>query len=536
MKKKITIFIFIVSSNVVLASNNDINSLLRLLDKTIENKEYYVEKKQNEIDSFKVKLSQPNNLEDKFYLAQQICFAYSAFMKDSSLVFAIKMSKFVNKEGNLEHIIESKINYISILGSMGFFKEANAMISNINPSTLTPKIRAEYILAQITIHNHQEKFASNSTDRDKNSLIAQAYRDSLLTYNNVDANIKSFLIVASLLYHKQYDSTIVFLNKKLKDYKPYSRDAGILDYSMALAFQKKKDNDNAIKYFIMSSIADIQNGVRANTSLRILAKLMFEKGDINRAYSYMNSAWEDAILCNARINTIEASDMYVIIDKAFQKKEKERFVIISVLSFSLLAVCLILMFLFFLIKKKNIKIEKINSSLSYHLSEIEKINSELFDSSKIKEQYVGLYMEQYKTYLSKISSFKRRAYRIAQEGNKDTIVSFLNSTLNTEEELAEFYNNFDKTILNLFPNFVNDFNALLTPENEIIPTQEKLLTPELRIFALVRLGITDSIKISHFLQYSQSTIYNYRTKMRNKAKGNRDDFEINVVKIGQKML
>ena len=104
---------------------------------------------------------------------------------------------------------------------------------------------------------------------------------------------------------------------------------------------------------------------------------------------------------------------------------------------------------------------------------------------------------------------------------------------NTEEDLAEFYNNFDKAILNLFPNFVEDFNALLLPENVIIPGPGKLLTPELRIFALIRLGITDSVKIAHFLQYSLSTIYNYRSKMRIKANGDRNEFEEKVARIGQ---
>ena len=111
--------------------------------------------------------------------------------------------------------------------------------------------------------------------------------------------------------------------------------------------------------------------------------------------------------------------------------------------------------------------------------------------------------------LTKIANFKKkRALKNSQKAKilKKSDVQFLHSSLNTEEDLAEFYNNFDKAILNLFPNFVEDFNALLLPENVIIPGPGKLLTPELRIFALIRLGITDSVKIAHFLQYSLSTI------------------------------
>lgn len=111
------------------------------------------------------------------------------------------------------------------------------------------------------------------------------------------------------------------LDSAYLSYPQYSRNAGILAYSLASAYQGKGDSKNAIKYFAISAISDAISGTRENRSLRILAKLIFESGDIDRAYAYMKNAMEDAILCNARINTIEASDMYLFIDKAFQEKE-----------------------------------------------------------------------------------------------------------------------------------------------------------------------------------------------------------------------
>ena len=153
----------------------------------------------------------------------------------------------------------------------------------------------------------------------------------------------------------------------------------------------------------------------------------------------------------------------------------------------LIALCIVCILLFILsvqLKKQKGKVEQANESLSYHLYEIQQMNSILADNNKIKEEYVGLYMEQYTSYISKIANFKKRALKIAKSEDIKKVTSFLHSSLNTEEDLAEFYNNFDKAILNLFPNFVEDFNALLLPENAIIPGPGKLLTPELRIFAL----------------------------------------------------
>ena len=129
--------------------------------------------------------------------------------------------------------------------------------------------------------------------------------------------------------------------------------------------------------------------------------------------------------------------------------------------------------------------------------------------------------------------FKKKVLRIAKSGNMEKMVSYINISFNTEKEYANFYNNFDNTILTLFPTFVDEFNALLLPEYAIVPNQGKLLTPELRIFALIRLGITDSYKIAHLLHYSSSTIYNYRSKTKNKALGDRADFENKVMHICQ---
>lgn len=514
-------------------ANDEINSLLKILDKALKYKLNYAEQKQEQIDSLKIELKLHHKIHQKVQIAQSLCFAYSSFQKDSALAYAIHMNELVKECGDKELIMEAKLDYARILSSMGFFKEALAIVNSTQHESLSPKLKVEYFLGQVTIYNHQKFFASSEIDSRRNDLIAQTYRDSLLQCAEVPSNVKAFTIAPTLLYQKRYNEAIHMLDSAYSSYPLYSRDAGILAYSLASAYQGKGDSQNAIKYFTVSAISDVTNGTRENRSLRILAKLIFESGDINRAYVYMKNAMEDAILCNARINTIEASDMYLFIDKAFQEKEKRKFAIISSLLTALFFVCILLFVLFTQLKKQKKKVEQANESLSYHLDEIQKINSALADSSKIKEEYVGLYMEQYTNYITQIDSFKKRALKIAKSEDINKVVSFLKSSLNTEEDLAEFYNNFDKAILNLFPNFVADFNALLSPENAIIPGTGKLLTPELRIFALIRLGITDSVKIAHFLQYSLSTIYNYRSKMRSKAIGDRNDFEERVGRIGQ---
>ena len=316
-------------------ANDEINSLLKTLDKALKYKLDYAEQKQEQIDSLKIELKLHHKIRKKVQIAELLCFAYSSFQKDSALTYAIHMNELAQESGDGELIIEAKLDYARILSSMGFFKEALSIVNPIQHQLLSPKLKVEYFLGQATIYNHQKNFASSEIESRKNDLIEQTYRDSLLQCAEVPSNIRAFTIAPILLHKKKYNDAIHMLDSAYLSYPQYSRNAGILAYSLASAYQGKGDSKNAIKYFAISAISDAISGTRENRSLRILAKLIFESGDIDRAYAYMKNAMEDAILCNARINTIEASDMYLFIDKAFQEKEKRKFVIISSLLSSL---------------------------------------------------------------------------------------------------------------------------------------------------------------------------------------------------------
>ena len=142
-------------------------------------------------------------------------------------------------------------------------------------------------------------------------------------------------------------------------------------------------------------------------------------------------------------------------------------------------------------------------------------------------------MDQCSTYIEKLDAYRRHLGKLAAAGKVQELYKDLKSSKQVEQELKEFYANFDDTFLQLFPTFVEDFNSLLLPDERITPKSGERMSTELRIFALIRLGITDSVKIAQFLRYSVTTIYNYRTRVRNKAAGNRDELETLVARIGR---
>lgn len=181
----------------------------------------------------------------------------------------------------------------------------------------------------------------------------------------------------------------------------------------------------------------------------------------------------------------------------------------------------------------NKRLKELNEELHRYNLQLKEANHIIAENSYLKEEYIGRYMDQCSVYLEKMDNYRRSLGKIAATGKVDELYKNIKSSKFIEEELKEFYANFDNTFLQLFPTFVEDFNTLLAEGEQIYPKANERMSTELRIFALIRLGITDSVKIAQFLRYSVTTIYNYRTKVRNKAAGDRDQLEQEVMKIGK---
>jgi DNA-binding CsgD family transcriptional regulator len=184
------------------------------------------------------------------------------------------------------------------------------------------------------------------------------------------------------------------------------------------------------------------------------------------------------------------------------------------------------------LQNANTQLNEVSRDLVQVNTQLKSLNHELSEANHIKEEYIGFFLEMCSTYIDKLENYRKMVNRKVTSGQYEDLFTATKSSQYIDSELTEFYSNFDNTFLNLFPNFVEEFNKLLIKEERIVLKIEELLNTELRIFALIRLGITDSSKIASFLRYSVNTIYNYRTRVRNKALVPRDDFERLVSLIG----
>lgn len=300
-------------------------------------------------------------------------------------------------------------------------------------------------------------------------------------------------------------------------------------------YRKLGEPDSALHYYALSAISDIHHGVMEHASLREVALLLYEKGDaesISRAYVYNNACIEDAQFCKARLRTIEiASDMPLILN-AYQSSinHSQRLRSIFIILLSLLSVILLFIAIFARRVAQRLTIARQEAVLTNEQLQIS--NQQLTDQSRIRYVYVTQYMQQCSDIIQRLDDYHQSLLRIATHGTHKDIFDAVKSTDCLDNTLREFYQNFDNTFMGLFPHFIEQVNELLLPDKQFEKPDNNHLSTELRILALIRLGVTNSDDIARFLRCSTKTIHNYRAAIRNRAAGDRNMLE-QQIKIGK---
>lgn len=546
MKKVILIFVTIVLSGLLYAKDNkSTDALLREIDGIIKNRQTYGAEKEARIADLKKLLVEAASDEQRYGFCGRLFDEYRAYNLDSSFVYAQRKEELAHRLNKLDYLDDSAMNMAEVMGTTGMYKEALELLGKIDKKTLPDYLYGYYYHLYRTIYGLMGDYAVTEKAKKEYYRMTDLYRDSLLQINASDSLGHALVMADKYIVHARYDEAIDMLMKYYSKPSLDDHAQAMITYTISEGYRLKGDKQGQKHYLALSAIADLKSAVKEYVSLRKLASLVYEEGDIDRAYNYLKCSLEDATLCNARLRTLEISQVFPIIDQAYQLKTKrqQQEMKVSLICISLLSVFL-LVAIFFVYKQMkkvaaarrevidtNTLLQELNEELHDSNSQLKEMNHTLSEANYIKEEYIGRYMDQCSTYLDKMDLYRRSLNKIAAAGRVEELYKAIKSSQFLDEELKEFYANFDVTFLQLFPSFVEDFNALLTEPMQ--PKPGELLNTELRIFALIRLGITDSTKIAQFLRYSVTTIYNYRTRVRNKAVGERDEFEAKVMQIGK---
>ena len=347
------------------------------------------------------------------------------------------------------------------------------------------------------------------------------------------------------LYHKSANKRRVkdvmpILEKYMVKLEEGTRIYSIVTSTLAYFYQKKQMWEQQERYLLLSAISDERSAIRENNSLRSLSEILMSRGENDNAYRYLYQAISEAQFYGSRLRIMQvgrmAPQVLQLYDMERTQTQQRTNLFLGIISFVSLILAGIIIYTLILYRKKHaagLQIIEMNKVLAHHTEEIENVNTQMKEANRIKEEYIGRFLELSSLLLSNTEQRMKQLNRLARDRKLEELYAELKTMEPVNTGIRTFHSHFDTAFLNIYPRFINEVNNLLTPENRFAyddTSTTKHLTTELRILALIRLDITDNQKIAGILRSSITTIYTYRSKLKAKAI-NKDTFEDDVRKI-----
>ncbi|MEI6555350.1 MAG: DUF6377 domain-containing protein [Paludibacter sp.] len=530
MKKFLLVLILIQFSLILWATN--IDSMFVELDQYIAKSDYYIGIKENKIGELTKKLkSNYRNSTLQLQYSAELFDEYKSYKYDSAYYYALKTLDISKNLNNPEKVTEAKTRLVFCYLSSGLFKEAFDLATSINVKNCSDAVKLQYYKVMARLYYDLADYNSVKPFKSQYDNSGLKYSDSIITLLPDNSSEKLSSLGLLKMKKKDYNGAGEEFQQALaitSDNHEYAIAASSLGYIYTVTNQ----NEEATIHIIKAAIADIKSSTKETVALRLLAAQLYqEKKDINRAYKYIKIALDDAVCYNARHRKIEIGSILPIIEKErIDAVERQRNMLIwmvslvSILLLSLLGTTLIIYKQLNKIKSARLTIEEQNEKLL-------QVNSELKETSNIKDKYIGHFFYINYQYIDKLEHIYRIINRkIATKQTDELAKMFKESEL--ENDRKNMYTSFDETFLKLFPDFVSEFKKLFPPEEQDQINPDGInLTIEVRIFALIRLGVYESEKIGKFLNYSVHTINTYKSKVKNKSHIPNELFEQKIMEI-----
>ena len=534
----------------------DFQSLLLEIDQAIEQSPEIVGQYERQIEETRQQYLHARQPEEKYELAFDLYERYKSFMNDSALYYLSEAMHWA--ERNQESGVRSQEwrarvgNCLALkafqCSTVGYYNEALAFLKSIDKQQLDSVGLRNYYQSQMHVYGELGYYSIIPPMKEQYFKLQTTYRDSLFAHiDHQDADYLMYRI-QELKGRQQLEEARKISDHWVSRISPDSREYAIACYYRWLS---SEDEDELRYWGAQSALSDVRHAVMDQASLLSLAELLNADGDLDRSYRYIRFTWDCNNRFNTRMRSWQITPILNVIEKNYQKAVEHNNSVLrmSIIVVSILAL-IVLAALFFVhrrnkqlasarnaLSEANGQLSIINSQLSIQKEELATlnsqlsiVNSQLTESNRVKEEYIGRFMSLCSQYIDKLDNYRKMVNKKMKNKELDDLYQISKSTELKEKELEELYENFDTVFLHLFPNFIDDFNALLLPEVQVHP-KENRLTTDIRIFALIRLGIEDSSKIAEFLHYSVNTIYNYRARLKNGAIGNRETFEKRVKEL-----
>jgi len=540
MKLKLLLFLLVsLFYCSVVYSHPENDSLLNELNKTINNTKLYDGKKREDIAVIKNSFndSQNSSLPLKYEFYQKLYEEYKYFRFDTAYIYALKMQQTAFALGDPSRITESNINLFFVLVSAGMFNEASDLIRKINITDQADRVKANYFSLKARYYFDLADYVHDEFHSPRYNENAKDNLDSALSLFPANSFESLYYRGLKNLKNDSFGRAFDDFQTLLKRPELTHHQVALVTSTLSYIYRMRGEKNTAIQYQMRAAIADIKSSTKETYAILNLSKLLFEEGDFKNASFFIEKAIDDATFYGARQRKVQVSTIMPIIQSSrINLIEGQRRSLI-IYGFAVSGVLILLTFLIIVIYRQNRKLEharKIISDAHLNLHEIntklQEVNSKLTEANKIKEEYIGYFFTINSGILRKIERLKTSIEQKVGDRKLDDIRIIVNN-INIHNEKQELLKNFDIAFLKLFPHFVGEFNSLFEEEDQIKLSDDELLTTDLRIYALKRLGINESEKIAEILEYSIKSIYAYKTKIRNRSKLPKDEFDKRVMAI-----
>ena len=427
----------------------------------------------------------------------------------------------------------------------GLFPEALSVIGKVSRDSVPDDMLEDYFSTYCGIYQYMSEYAEETEAARKYEGLRSAYVDSVRHYADQRSFNYQIYALADMARGGDSQNAIEELSRHLDEHPSGSREYSIIASTLAYIYKTIGENELHKRYIVLSAISDVQGAVKENMSFRALATAMYEAGDVERANRYLKKSFADANFFSARMRNAQSSKMLPVIDEAYASSQdsltRRLRIMVGVTSVLLLVLLGSIWFILRQMRRlrhANVQIRSVNAELSALSREVKEKNSQLEDRNlrlrgfnHIMEQYSAMFMEYCSSAISALQRYQMSLKVLAmQSGKRQALLDKIDSSEMADSLLKDFYSKFDEAILTFYPAFVDKVNALLREEGRIQLKQGELLNTELRILALIKMGIDDSTKISEFLRCSVTTVYTYRSKVRRRAV-NPDNFEAMIKEI-----
>ncbi len=538
-KRLFFILIGVLASSFNLFGQQNFENLIKKLDVAISKKNEFSIQKENRLDSLKLALASESLPEKKIKILDKLFKEYEHYNLDGALRVAKEKRITAQQLNAPELLYEANMNTAHVMGKMGMYKETFEILSEIKKDKLAREALPYYYHVYHSTYLLLYNSAFSEEERFKYKQYINSLKDTLLGI--IDSSSTSYKLILAGKYLEDGNPQMA-LSSTLSAYKKVDRhnDSAALYYPTALAYEAVGDLDKQTTFLAMAAIQDIENSVKSYIALRKLALILYQKGDFKRAFNYMKCGMEDALFAKARFRLVEISKDLPVIAASYDREmlEKQKMLTRYLWIISLLVIILLISIYLIYVQLKKVStaenfLKSKNSELNSLNNQLLILNNKISESEHVKEAYIAYVFRLYSLYIRKFDDYRLGLQRMLKTQRTDEAIRILSLENSLNNELKEFFQNFDAIFLSIFPTFIEEFNEMLIENERIYPKEKDILTPELRIYALIRLGINDSARIAELLHYSPQTVYNYKIKIKNKLAISKEEFIEKILVIGR---